>query len=163
MFNDNQKYRPQNVWDDVFGFLNGLAKDAVSLKSDLDFQSENRRVLDNPDLFEIIRRIGRTEERYSTEIKIYDAILAARNAVNPPPQVSAIERFMQMSNPYHAPTYNDHLIKHHRELSWLTERIPEFVAIKYGKEKGVDWVLDKFGEVVKSWFNKMNDPNRWWG
>lgn len=166
MFNNTQNYDTQNnMWNDVIDFLEKGVKDAVGIKKDWDFYNENLRVLSNPDLFDVIRRIGRTEERYETEIKIYNGILAAKNAAFPPPPLSLHDQLMQAMNspsPYQVPTYSDILRKHLNELSRLTEYMPYFVAMKYGKEKAIDWVLDKFGESVKDWFNRMNNQSGWY-
>jgi len=148
-----------NLWNDVISFLETGVKDVAGLKNDIDFYTENLRVLSNPDLFTMIRRIGRTEERFAIEIKIYERMIVAKNAIFPPPQPTQLEQLMQAlysPSPYQVPTYNDHLRKYHNELAWLTDNMPYFVVMKYGKEKAKDWVLDKFGDAVKECFNKMN-------
>jgi len=163
MFNDMQSNpRPRNLWDDVVDFLGGFAKDAVTVATDINFYNENCKALNNYDIYEIVRRIGRTEERYSTEIIIFGKILDARDSVFPPPQQTMHDQLMRILNSqpyYYVPTNVDNLLKYQKELKWLTDNIPLFAAMKYGKEKGRDWIMDSIGEGVKEWFNRINDSN----
>ena len=147
MFYDNQNYGVQNnTQPDVLDFLSGIAKDAISIKGDLDFQSENRRVLTSWDVCEIVRRIGRTEERFDTEIKIYFEIWKIENSYN---------------SSYQPPVYNSDLEKYRNELSVLTECIPELIALKYGKEKLAGWALDKIKETAKKIVSQYGQNGRW--
>ena len=142
-----------NNWDgtltpqDVVSFLVSIGKTAFELKGDWDFWSENLRVLSGSDIFAPARRLGRTEERYSSEIVVYSAILAAKDFVSPPR--SQIQPPLQYA--FLDPYYNPMLAEYHKyrnTLRWHTDNIPIYVAIRYGKV-GIDWVLDKFGDAVK--------------
>jgi hypothetical protein len=150
MFNDVQNYNTQNnQHHDVIDFLTEIAKDAVSIKNDLDFQDENRRVLVNWDVYDIVRRIGRTEERFETEMGIYIKMLEVEKTTN------------SCNSSYHAPMYNGDLEKYRHQLSLITERIPEFIAIKYGKEKITGWALDKMKEIAKQIVSRYGQNGRW--
>ena|GEM_PF-1893737 len=159
MFGDIQNYKSNetqtNLWDEVGKFLSGAVKSAYNLKEEWDFQNESRRILANPDLLTIVRRLGRTEERYKDEIKVFDAIISANIAVNPP----APNPFMQLpfQQRYYTPSYDDYLRMYYNDLSRLTDDIPCFAAIKIGKERGTDWILDKLGSTVKEWFYRMQN------
>jgi hypothetical protein len=150
MFNDNQNYNSQNnQWDDVIDFLTEIAKDAVSVMNDMDFQEENNRVLASYDVFQIVRRIGRTEERFDTEMKNYIEIWKKENNANP----------YNSSNP--PPIYISDLEKYRIELSIITEIIPELIVIKYGKEKITGWVLEKIKETAKKIVSQYGRNGRW--
>jgi len=151
--------RPRNLWDDVIDFLGALAKDGMTIAGDVNFYNENHRVLNSYDVYEVVRRIGRTEERYSTEITILNRILEARDATFPPRQLTMQEQIMQALNSssyYHIPTSTECLMKYRKELENLTNNIPLYAAMKYGKEKGQDWIMDSIGNGVKEWFYKLN-------
>lgn len=139
--------------EDVLGFLSN----AVNLNEDLIFRYENYQALERVDIFNIVRRLGKTEERYKTEIKVYDAILAAKSAVTPPsPQNYLLNNYANISQPYSL--YNPMLAefqKYQDELRWLTNNIHIYLVIKYGS-KGVEWVLDKFGDDVKRRYYSTN-------
>ena len=158
IYNQNNHGVQHGVWNDVWNFLCDVIKTGINIKADLDFHSDNKRVLESFDLLAIVRRLGRTEERYSEEIKIYKMILSARDAIIPPsprPAVPPLQQlWYQIQQPY-IPTYYDFLRDYQNDLRWHTDNIPYYVAIKLGKEKGIDWLLDKLGSEVKGWFHKM--------
>ena len=145
--NTNNYEAQHSMWGDVVRFLCGAIKTGFSVKEDADFQSDNQSVLGNSDLLTVVRRLGRTEERYSDEIKIYKMILSARDAVIPPPSRPTIplQHTLQQMQQLYIPTYYDYK----SELQWLTDSIPYFVAIKFGRKEGVDWILGKLGIKVE--------------
>jgi hypothetical protein len=139
--------------DDVLGFLGN----AVSFGDDLRFRHDNYQVLERIDIFAIVRRLGKTEERYKGEIRIYDAILAAKSAATPPnPQNYYFNNYANINQLYNP--YNPMLAefqKYQDELRWLTNNIHIYLVIKYGS-KGIEWVLDKFGDEVKQRYYSTN-------
>ena len=164
--NTNGHNQQNNILSDVWNFLCDAVKTGFSIKSDVDFQSENQRILGSVDLLTVVRRLGRTEERYSDEIRIFNAILSARDAVNPPPPLTMAQLtqqylYQQPQQPY-VPTYYDLLQEHKNELRRHTDNIPYYIAIKVGKEKGIDWLLDNLGEATKNWFNSLHSQTKWW-
>jgi len=164
--NANSYNQQDNILNDVWNFLHNTIKTGLSIKADVDFQSENRRILNSVDLLTIVRRLGRTEERYADEIKVFNAILSARDAVNPPPPPTATQLlqnylFQQVQQPY-VLTYYDLITEHKNILSQHTDNIPYYIAIKFGKEEGIDWLLNKLGEAAKKWFHSMYNQTKWW-
>jgi hypothetical protein len=138
--------------DDVLGFLGN----AVSFGDDLRFRHDNYQALERIDIFLIVRRLGKTEERYKSEIRIYDAILAAKSAVTPPSPQNYFSNYTNINHLYSP--YNPMLAefqKYQDELRWLTNNIHVYLVIKYGS-KGIEWVLDKFGEDVKRRYYSTN-------
>jgi hypothetical protein len=152
-----------NILNDVWNFLCSAIKTGISIKEDVDFQSENRRVLNSVDLLTIVRRLGRTEERYADEIKVFNAILSAKDAVNPPPLPTATELLQNyIFQQAYLPTYHDLMTEHKNILRQHTDNIPYYIAIKFGKEQGIDWILDKLGDAVKKWFHNVHAQTKWW-
>lgn len=153
---NNNNYRTQsNPWEDIFDFLCSLIKGSLSLKEEIDFQDENRRILANFDLLTIVRRIGRTEERYENEIKICKEIVAAINYINPPtPSPQSISPLSPKMQQLLLQSDTSDLAIYYKELLELTENMPYYVVIKSGK-KGIDWMLDKFGPKVKERFYEV--------
>jgi hypothetical protein len=137
--------------EDVLGFLGN----AINLNDDFAFRHDNYQVLERTDIFAIVRRLGKTEERYKNEIQVYGAMLAAKSAVTQPPPNQY--NYLFNSNPNINQLYNPYnpmlaeFQKYQDELRWYTNNIHIYLAIKYGG-KGVEWVLDKFGEDVKRWY-----------
>jgi len=155
MFNDYRnngnnwdgKISPQNVVD-FLGTIGKIGNAVIDFIEDWDFLSENNRVLSANDVLTLIRRLGRTEERYKSEIAIYNAILAVKDFVYPPKlQIQQNPWYNILFEPYYNPVLVEYN-KYRNELIWHTDNIPIYVSIKYGKE-GVDWILDKFGDEVK--------------
>lgn len=141
--------------EDVLGFLGST----VDLNEDMDFRYDNYQVLERIDIFAIVRRLGKTEERYKNEIRVYDWILAAKSAVTPPPPNPYNYYFNNnlSINPFYS--YNPTLVefqKYQDELRWHTNNIHIYLAIKYGG-KSLEWVLDKFGDDVKRWYMGRNN------
>ena len=159
MFNNyntsNENESTRITLQNVFDFLTTTGKYSIELKGDWDFWSENNRVLSGSDMLLPIRRLGRTEERYSKEIAIYNAILAAIDFVYPPKQ------YIPQSQSYYSAYFSQYdplseYRKYRNSLAWHTDNIPVYVAIRFGKE-GIDWVLDKFGDEVKRcYYSRQN-------
>ncbi|MCL2053340.1 MAG: hypothetical protein FWG90_02710 [Oscillospiraceae bacterium] len=137
--------------NDVVDFLGNL----YNLTDDINFRYDNYTILENADILTIARRLGKTEERYKNEIKIYDAILAAKSAVTPPQTQNFFTQYNQSFNPFYNPIIAEYN-KYQRELKWHTDNIPIYLAIKYG-EKGTEWVLNKFSDEVKKWYYATNN------
>jgi hypothetical protein len=142
--------------EDALGFLGN----AVSFGDDLRFRHENYQALERIDIFSIVRRLGKTEERFKNEIRIYDAILVAKSAVTPPSHqnyyfnnYSNISSFYNQYNPIFTEVQ-----KYENELRWLTNNIHIYLVIKYGA-KGIDWMLDKFGKEVKRQYYSTNSQD----
>jgi hypothetical protein len=149
MFNNPQPYIEQNnPQTDVVDFLSVIAKDAIKIKGDLDFQSENCRVLvdRNASAYDIVRRIGRTEERFDTEIKLYFEIWKRENNYN---------------SSHQPPVYSNELEQYRKELSTYTDFMPELIAIKYGKEKVTSWALDKIKTAAEKMISYYGQNWRW--
>jgi len=147
----NHNYQEQNNWNEkltpqeLIDFAITIGKNAVELYEDWDFHSDNIESLRVHDIFLPVRRLGKTEERYKKEIATYIRILNAKNFVNQ--SNFQFQQSMHYSYPYNFSIW-DESNRYRNKLVWHTENIPIYVAIRYG-EKGIDWILGKFGEAVK--------------
>jgi len=128
-------------FEDVVDFLTNNANIPFDLWEDMRLKEENLNTIQSYNILSIMYRLGRTEERYGSAIKIYDTILGFVNTINPPSQ--------PMQSPYSYYQLPSIEAKYRNELIFLTERIPCYVLINIAKDKGVDWILDKFGDEVK--------------
>ena len=135
------------TFDDVMGLLGN----AVDIGGDLIHYHKNCEAMKSLNTMLIARRLGATEERYSHQINIHNTILAIKASLNPPPPQYDFQNMLSqygLTMNYTIDPALEQIYSYTSELRRLTDNIFIYVAMKYS-EKGVEWVLNKFGDDVK--------------
>ena len=159
---DNFK-NERNIWNgkvtpnELIDFLKGIKNPIEELIDDQECWNKNHNALNSGTYFEPSYRFGTTSERYKNEIKVHERMLSIKHFLSPPENLS--QQIPPLQTSFFDPNYNLTMIErneHCKALSWHTDNIPIYVAIRYGKQ-GIDWILDKFGQDVKEYYYEQEN------